>query len=37
MSAEIRQVSVDGIRHRRPDMTDAEVNSAVRQLLLHEW
>jgi hypothetical protein len=35
MSDEIRQVSADGIRHRHPGMTDAEVNSAVRQLLLH--
>ena len=36
MSDEIRQVSADGIRHRYPGMTDAEVNTAVRQLLLHQ-
>jgi hypothetical protein len=36
MSDEIRQVCADGIRHRHPDMTDAEVNSAVRQILLRQ-
>jgi hypothetical protein len=35
MSDESRRVSADGLRHRHPDMTDAEINSAVRQLLLH--
>ena len=36
MSDESRQVSADGFRHRHPDMTEAEVNSAVRQLLLRQ-
>jgi hypothetical protein len=34
MSDESWRVTADGFRHRHPDMTDAEVNRAVRQLLV---
>ena len=34
MSDEMRAVAADGLRHRRPGASDAEIEIAVRRLLL---
>ncbi|MDP9468662.1 MAG: hypothetical protein M3P32_08005 [Chloroflexota bacterium] len=34
MSEEARALAADGLRHRRPDATEAEIQSALRRLML---
>ena len=36
MSEEARALAVDGLWHRRPDASEAEIQSAVRRLMLGE-
>lgn len=36
MSEEARALAADGLRHRRPDASEAEIESALRRLMLGE-